>query len=1020
MGVPALFRWLSRKYPKIVSPVIEAPLKNSIGDDIKVDISQPNPNGEEFDNLYLDMNGIVHPCSHPEDRPPPQNEDEIMMEIFRYTDRIMAMVRPRKLLMIAVDGVAPRAKMNQQRSRRFRSAQEAEEKERKKEEAIAEILSAGGMAPEEGDKPWDSNVITPGTPFMDILAASLRYWVQYKLNSDPGWKDIKVIISDASVPGEGEHKIMEFIRSQRSDPRHDPNTRHVIYGLDADLIMLGLATHEPYFRVLREDVFFQQNNGGCRNCGEKGHFAAECTTIVEKKVPDKNAPPKPFIWLNVAILREYLEVELHIPGQVVPFDLERAIDDWVFFIFFVGNDFLPHLPSLDIREGAIDSLLALWKKNLDVQGGYITCDGSLDLQRAQFMLDGLAEQEEEIFRRRQQTEERNAQRDKDRAQAKRDNKAAKKSRPSYDMATADNVSIVPAPTSAAVIEKAPVPASAAKTKGSRTVPDFHDLNQTINGSAISNKDIVANRKALRVGDALEANMSAAARLKAEMMKPKDETQEAGNKTPEPLEDGATLESLSSKKRAFGEFSSDGLSTPAEPEMVDTVRLWEEGYKERYYVQKFKCDPDDVEFRRSIARDYVEGLAWVLLYYYQGCHSWTWFYPHHYAPFASDFDKMSSMEINFAKGEPARPYEQLLGVMPVASNHVLPEPLRKLMTDEEYGITDFYPLDFPVDLNGKKFAWQGVVLLPFIDQARLLEACAKGYQLLTADESRRNARGYEQLIFSEKHNSLYDHVISKLYSKKVAKEKVSLDMTTSGGLAGYIQKDPSYTPNSSIPFPLQSKDSFPDIEMDTSVAVKYVLSKSKFVHKSMLLKGLRPPPRVLDRRDLDNVRYGTSGGGGGGYGGQRNNDRYGNNNRQRDVQDPSQHRTAPRSNPNATPIPPWAPQAANPSSNRGGSSGYANYSQPSGQHTYFGAPPPLQNGVPVPIPGFPPVVPPPQLRQQQPGSGYYQQSQDQDPYSRYQSNSGYGGNGYNANNNGYGGNGNTNTSNGHQQWQGYQH
>ena len=94
---------------------------------------------------------------------------------------------------------------------------------------------------------WDSNAITPGTPFMDLLASSLRYWVVQKMNTDPGWKNvwnsslpifyslmwlqIQVLISDATVPGEGEHKIMDFIRRQRSNPGHDPNTRHVIYGL---------------------------------------------------------------------------------------------------------------------------------------------------------------------------------------------------------------------------------------------------------------------------------------------------------------------------------------------------------------------------------------------------------------------------------------------------------------------------------------------------------------------------------------------------------------------------------------------------------------------------------------------------------------------------------------------------------------------------------------------------------------------------------------------------------------------
>ena len=103
MGIPAAFRWLSAKYPKIISPVVEdKPIVMEDGTVIPVDATQPNPNGEEFDNLYLDMNGIVHPCSHPEDRPAPKDEEEMMIEVFKYTDRVVNMVRPRKLLMIAV------------------------------------------------------------------------------------------------------------------------------------------------------------------------------------------------------------------------------------------------------------------------------------------------------------------------------------------------------------------------------------------------------------------------------------------------------------------------------------------------------------------------------------------------------------------------------------------------------------------------------------------------------------------------------------------------------------------------------------------------------------------------------------------------------------------------------------------------------------------------------------------------------------------------------------------------------
>src|SRR6202000_1178243 len=95
---------------------------------------------------------------------------------------------------------------------------------------------------------------------------------------------------------------------------------------------------------------------------------------------------KPFIWLHVSILREYLEAELSVPNQGFRFDLERALDDWVFMCFFVGNDFLPHLPSLDIRENGIDTLIAIWRDNIPAMGGYVTKDGYVDLERAQYIL----------------------------------------------------------------------------------------------------------------------------------------------------------------------------------------------------------------------------------------------------------------------------------------------------------------------------------------------------------------------------------------------------------------------------------------------------------------------------------------------------------------------------------------------------------------------------------------------------------------------------------------------------------
>jgi 5'-3' exoribonuclease 2 len=116
----------------------------------------------------------------------------MILAIFAYIDFLFTMIKPQKVFYMAIDGCAPRAKMNQQRSRRFRSAQEAAEKEVERKESIRLFEAMGNTVSDEtkNKKAWDSNAITPGTPFMDLLSASLKYWVSHKLTTDPGWKDV--------------------------------------------------------------------------------------------------------------------------------------------------------------------------------------------------------------------------------------------------------------------------------------------------------------------------------------------------------------------------------------------------------------------------------------------------------------------------------------------------------------------------------------------------------------------------------------------------------------------------------------------------------------------------------------------------------------------------------------------------------------------------------------------------------------------------------------------------------------
>lgn len=577
--------------------------------------------------------------------------------------------------------------------------------------------------------------------------------------------------------------------------------------------MLGLATHEPHFRVLREDVFFQESKPRtCHLCGQPGHKAEECRGQAKEKNGEfdekqKGSSLKPFIWLHVSVLREYLAAELFVPQQGFKFDLERALDDWVFMCFFVGNDFLPHLPSLDIRENGIDTLIAIWRDNLPAMGGYLTQDGHVEFRKAQLIMQGLAKQEDSIFRRRRQVEERKAANERRRKQENEErSKRRRRSSPSYEGPGAnrsrggDNA----APNGLELI----TPARGELTKEARELT--HSM--------------VVNRGA--VYKANMANKSAAAVLKSKLMGEPQESpasEDAGEQAaddPEPANgEGETSPAVLGKRKADDVQEQPATPSKSEPPKddglpPDTVRMWEPGYADRYYEQKFSVAPEDREFRHKVARAYAEGLAWVLLYYFQGCPSWTWYYPYHYAPFAADFDDIADMETSFDKGKPFKPFEQLMGVLPASSNHAIPEIFHDLMSNPASEIIDFYPEDFPVDLNGKKFAWQGVVLLPFIDEHRLLAAMEKKYPQLSDDEKSRNTMGRDVLLISDGH-PLYQELVANFYSKKPGPPTFKLNMRVSEGLAGKVERNESYIPHSALVSSLEEYG-MPSLEQDRSL------------------------------------------------------------------------------------------------------------------------------------------------------------------------------------------------------------
>ena len=242
--------------------------------------------------LFFDFNCLIyHVARRPNSTLPPYpGEDDglwerlLLEDIVKYIVNIWQHVGSPPEVFLGVDGVVPMAKIKQQRLRRFKSVWLAEEEKRE--------------GTRDNKPSWDTNCITPGTSFMNKLSKAL----QALCSKHKGWS-----MSGAEEPGEGEHKVMAKLRTRSSDTKPI-----VIYGLDADLILLTLLNAKSPAYLVREDSVMGQVQ--LNGFGEEAYS-----------------------FFSIDTLKQTLPPSLDILSYVAAMSL-------------LGNDFLPHSLSVKIKE----------------------------------------------------------------------------------------------------------------------------------------------------------------------------------------------------------------------------------------------------------------------------------------------------------------------------------------------------------------------------------------------------------------------------------------------------------------------------------------------------------------------------------------------------------------------------------------------------------------------------------------------------------------------------------------------
>lgn len=298
MGVPGFFKQLIIKNKKCVASKYFYP---------------------NTDCLMIDANCMLHPqCfralhEHPNWQSISFIENIMLSNIESYLHHIIECTKPRKLIYIAIDGVAPMAKIKQQRYRRYKSAYEQEHTE-------------------NNEYQWSNVCISPGTKFMDKIVEKIKSFIHERLvqYKEQYGAELEIIFSTPYTPGEGEHKILQYIKQDKCT-----ENMYVVYGLDADLIFLCLCSQRNHMFLLREATVIKNDNNNAE-----------------------------FSWVSIDIVKQTIVNWMLEKQQSRNID-ERLINDFIVLCFFMGNDFLPTSPSLHISNYALDNLLDAYAKCTD-------------------------------------------------------------------------------------------------------------------------------------------------------------------------------------------------------------------------------------------------------------------------------------------------------------------------------------------------------------------------------------------------------------------------------------------------------------------------------------------------------------------------------------------------------------------------------------------------------------------------------------------------------------------------------